>query len=72
MEVIERPNNEARERFLRDLEEIRIRLSPEEEEAIRRTLAQRVLFTTVERMSQWVVNWARGNSLFPLTFGLAC
>jgi NADH-quinone oxidoreductase subunit B len=39
-----------------------------EGEALERYVEQGVLTTTVEK----AVSWARGNSFFPLTFGLAC
>jgi NADH-quinone oxidoreductase, B subunit len=45
-----------------------VRLSRREEGTLERTLKQSILFTTVEQ----VANWARKNSLWPLTFGLAC
>ena len=35
---------------------------------LERYVEERVMMTTVER----AVSWARGNSFFPLTFGLAC
>jgi NADH-quinone oxidoreductase subunit B len=39
-----------------------------EGEELQRYVEQRVFTTTLDK----AVNWARGNSLFPLTFGLAC
>ena len=39
-----------------------------DEEALERYVEERVVTTTVDR----AVAWARGNSLFPMTFGLAC
>ena len=39
-----------------------------EGEDLERYVEERVLTTTVEK----AVSWARGNSFFPLTFGLAC
>ena len=39
-----------------------------EGEALERYVEQRVLTTTMDK----AVAWARGNSFFPLTFGLAC
>jgi NADH-quinone oxidoreductase subunit B len=39
-----------------------------EGEELERYVEERVLTTTVDR----AVRWARGNSFFPLTFGLAC
>jgi NADH-quinone oxidoreductase subunit B len=39
-----------------------------DQEALERYVEERVVTTTVDR----AVAWARGNSLFPMTFGLAC
>ena len=39
-----------------------------EGEELERHVEERVMLTTVDR----AVSWARGNSFFPLTFGLAC
>jgi NADH-quinone oxidoreductase subunit B len=39
-----------------------------EDEQLRRHVEQGVVTTTVER----AVSWAQGNSIYPLTFGLAC
>jgi NADH-quinone oxidoreductase subunit B len=39
-----------------------------DDEQLQRYVEERVLTTTVER----AVGWAQGNSLYPLTFGLAC
>ncbi len=40
----------------------------DEETAVEKLLRSTLLLTTVEKM----VNWARKNSIWPLTFGLAC
>jgi len=39
-----------------------------EGEALQKYVEQRVMTTTLEK----AVSWSRGNSLYPLTFGLAC
>jgi NADH-quinone oxidoreductase subunit B len=39
-----------------------------DEEALERYVQERVVTTTVDK----AVAWARGNALFPMTFGLAC
>jgi len=39
-----------------------------DERALEKYVSERVLTTTLDR----ALNWARGNSLFPATFGLAC
>ena len=39
-----------------------------ENEDLERYVEERVLTTTLDK----AVSWARGNSFFPLTFGLAC
>jgi NADH-quinone oxidoreductase subunit B len=39
-----------------------------DDEALQRYVEERLMTTTMER----AVAWARGNSFFPLTFGLAC
>ena len=31
-----------------------------------------ILLTTLEKMVDWTVNWARRSSIWPATFGLAC
>src|ERR687889_1948746 len=54
-----------RERQLRARDLLRGDLEGEE---LERHVEQRVLTTTLER----ALNWARSNSLFPMTFGLAC
>ena len=39
-----------------------------DDKELERYVTERVMTTTVER----AVGWAQGNSLYPLTFGLAC
>ena len=43
-----------------------------EEEHLREELEQGILFTKVESMVGWAVNQARANSIWPMSFGLAC
>ncbi|HSD52310.1 MAG TPA: hypothetical protein VLG48_12975, partial [Candidatus Methylomirabilis sp.] len=31
-----------------------------------------VLLTSLDKMINWTVNWARRSSIWPATFGLAC
>jgi NADH-quinone oxidoreductase subunit B len=38
------------------------------DEALERYVQERIITTTMDR----ALNWARGNSIFPATFGLAC
>ena len=45
-----------------------LRGAPEDEAALEHYVEERVLTTTMDR----AFAWARSNSLFPLTFGLAC
>ena len=54
---------------LRSHEMLRDDIDPDlEGEALERYVEERVVTTTLDR----AVSWARGNSFFPLTFGLAC
>jgi NADH-quinone oxidoreductase subunit B len=58
-----------RELRVRELEARRLLRGPAlEGEELERYVEQRVFTTTLEK----AVDWARSNSLFPLTFGLAC
>jgi NADH-quinone oxidoreductase subunit B len=57
--------SEFRVRQLKAQDMLRGDLSQEE---LERYVEERVLMTTVDK----AVSWARGNSLWPLTFGLAC
>ena len=43
-----------------------------EEENVREEIEKGVLFTKVESVVHWAVNNARANSIWPLSFGLAC
>jgi len=43
-----------------------------EEENIREEIEKGILFTKVESVVHWAVNNARANSIWPLSFGLAC
>ncbi len=68
MEIVRREKvvpDDLRVRQLRAQQMLRGELEgPELEEYVR----ERILTTTLER----AVSWARGNSMFPLSFGLAC
>ena len=59
------PGGDFRSRQLRARDMLRGDLSDEEFE---KYVEQSVVTTTLERAA----NWARGNAMFPLTFGLAC
>jgi NADH-quinone oxidoreductase subunit B len=59
------PPSDFRSRQLRARDMLRGDLEGEE---LERYVEQSVMFTTVDK----ALNWARGNSLFPMTFGLAC
>jgi NADH-quinone oxidoreductase subunit B len=59
------PPSDFRSRQLRARDMLRGDLEGDD---LERHVEQSVMFTTVDR----ALNWARGNSLFPMTFGLAC
>ncbi len=67
MEIVrrERATEDFRVRQLRARDMLRGELEGEE---LEKYVQERVLTTTLDK----AVSWARGNSLFPLTFGLAC
>jgi NADH-quinone oxidoreductase subunit B len=65
MEVKREPLTDLRVRQLKARDMLRGNLDDEE---LERYVEERVLTTTVDR----AVAWAQGNSLYPLTFGLAC
>jgi NADH-quinone oxidoreductase subunit B len=43
-----------------------------EEEGLREEVERGVIFTRLESMIGWAVNQARANSIWPMSFGLAC
>jgi NADH-quinone oxidoreductase subunit B len=43
-----------------------------ESESLEEEVKRGVIFTTVESMLGWAVNQARANSIWPMSFGLAC
>jgi NADH-quinone oxidoreductase subunit B len=43
-----------------------------EQDALEEEANRGIIFTTVESMLGWAVNQARANSLWPMSFGLAC
>jgi NADH-quinone oxidoreductase subunit B len=68
MEIVRREkvgNDDFRVRQLRARDMLRGELEGED---LEQYVQERVLTTTLDK----AVSWARGNSLFPLTFGLAC
>jgi NADH-quinone oxidoreductase subunit B len=65
MEVSREPAGDLRVRQLRARDLLRGDLEGEE---LERHVEERVLTTTLDR----AMSWARGNSIFPMTFGLAC
>jgi NADH-quinone oxidoreductase subunit B len=65
VEIIREDPEDFRIRQLRARDMLRGDL---EEGEIEKHVEERVLTTTLDR----AVSWARGNSIFPLTFGLAC
>ena len=65
MEIRREPVSDFRVRQLKARDMLRGDLSDEE---LERYVEERVLMTTVEK----AVAWGRGNSIYPLTFGLAC
>jgi NADH-quinone oxidoreductase subunit B len=65
MELKREPITDLRVRQLKARDMLRGNLDDEE---LERYVEERVLTTTVDR----AVAWAQGNSLYPLTFGLAC
>ncbi len=65
MEIKREPLDDFRVRQLEARDMLRGDLEGEE---LERYVEERVLTTTVDK----AVRWARGNSFFPLTFGLAC
>jgi NADH-quinone oxidoreductase subunit B len=64
MEIKREPLSDLRVRQLKARE----MLAGMDEEDLERYVEERVLTTTVDK----AVAWAQGNSLYPLTFGLAC
>jgi NADH-quinone oxidoreductase subunit B len=67
MEIKREPVTEFRSKQLLAREMLRTDFEPDSAD-IDKYVEQAVLTTTVER----AVSWAQGNSIYPLTFGLAC
>ncbi len=67
MEIKREPMTEFRSRQLLAREMLRTDFEPDTAD-IDRYVEQAVLTTTIDR----AVSWAQGNSIYPLTFGLAC
>ena len=65
MEIIREDPEDFRIRQLRARDMLRGDL---EDEELEKHVEERVVTTTLDR----AVSWARGNSIFPMTFGLAC
>ncbi len=65
MEIERQPLSDLRVNQLKARDMLRGDLSDEE---LEKYVEERVLMTTVEK----AVAWGRGNSIYPLTFGLAC
>jgi NADH-quinone oxidoreductase subunit B len=65
VEIIRESSEDFRIRQLRARDMLRGDL---EGEALEKHVEERVITTTLDR----AVSWARGNSIFPMTFGLAC
>ena len=65
MEIERQPLSDFRVRQLQARDMLRGDLSDEQ---LEKYVEERVLMTTVEK----AVAWGRGNSIYPLTFGLAC
>ena len=68
MEVVRQPASEAADFRARQLKARDMLRGDLEGQDLDKYVEERVLTTTLDR----AVDWARGNSLFPLTFGLAC
>ena len=43
-----------------------------EEKVIEKQLLKAIILTRVKDAIEWAINWSRGNSIWPATFGLAC
>ncbi|MEO0144283.1 MAG: NADH-quinone oxidoreductase subunit B family protein [candidate division WOR-3 bacterium] len=43
-----------------------------EEKIIEKQLLRAIILTRVKDAVEWAINWSRGNSIWPATFGLAC
>src|SRR5258705_16269 len=52
--------------------EPRLVMPQSEQEGLEEDVQRGVIFTTIESMLGWAVNQARANSLWPMSFGLAC
>jgi NADH-quinone oxidoreductase subunit B len=69
MEIVRRDPVGAPDEFrVRQLQARDMLRGDMDDEALERYVQERIVTTTVDR----AVAWARGNALFPMTFGLAC
>jgi NADH-quinone oxidoreductase subunit B len=70
MEIVRRENAASPERLrIRQARAQELLRGPElEDAALEKYVTERVMTTTLDR----ALNWARANSMFPATFGLAC
>ena len=68
MEIIRESGGEAEDFRIRQLRARDMLRGDLDGEELEKHVEERVLTTTLDR----AVSWARGNSIFPMTFGLAC
>ena len=68
MEIIRESGGEAEDFRIRQLRARDMLRGDLDDEELEKHVEERVVTTTLDR----AVSWARGNSIFPMTFGLAC